>query len=107
MYPEIVPFETQRVAVDEVHTLHVEHYGNPDGVPVVFLHGGPGSSWSRHVMRFFDPAHYRVLAFDQRGSNRSTPLGELKDNTPAHLVADIEQLREMLNVERRIVFGGS
>ena len=107
MYPEPAPFKTQMVRVDDIHTLHVEHYGNPDGVPVVFLHGGPGCSWSRHALRFFDPSHFRVLAFDQRGAWRSTPLGELKNNTLQHLVADIEQLRELLGVERWIVFGGS
>jgi proline iminopeptidase len=107
MYPEPTPFKTEKVAVDDVHTLHVEHYGNPYGVPVVFLHGGPGCSWSPHVLRFFDPAHYRVLAFDQRGAWRSTPLGELKNNTLQHLLADIEFLREMIGVQRWIVFGGS
>lgn len=107
MYPEPAPYKTQRVSVDDIHTLHVEHYGNPNGVPVVFLHGGPGCSWSRHVLRFFDPSHYRLLAFDQRGAWRSTPLGELKNNTLQHLIADIELLREMIDVERWIVFGGS
>lgn len=107
MYPKPEPFETQRVAVDDIHTLQVEHYGNPDGVPVVFLHGGPGCSWSRHGLRFFDPAHFRILAFDQRGAWRSTPLGELANNTTQHLIADIELLRDMIGVERWIVFGGS
>lgn len=107
MYPTPTPFKTQSIAVDHIHTLHVEHYGIPDGVPVVFLHGGPGCSWSRHVLRFFDPNYYRVLAFDQRGTWRSKPLGELENNTTGHLIADIELLREMLGVERWIVFGGS
>lgn len=107
MYPKPEPFETQRVPVDNIHTLHVEHYGNPNGVPVLFLHGGPGCSWSRHELRFFDPEFYRILAFDQRGAWRSTPLGELKNNTTLHLISDIEYLREMIGVERWIVFGGS
>ncbi len=107
MYPKPAPFKTQKVPVDDIHTLHVEHYGNPDGVPVVFLHGGPGCSWSRHVLRFFDPGYFRILAFDQRGAWRSTPLGELKNNTLQHLIADIELLREMTGVERWVVFGGS
>jgi proline iminopeptidase len=107
MYPEPVPFKIEQVSVDELHTLHVEHYGNADGVPVVFLHGGPGCSWSPQVLRFFDPAQYRILAFDQRGAWRSTPLGELRNNTLQHLIADIEMLREMINVERWVVFGGS
>jgi proline iminopeptidase len=107
MYAKPIPFKTEKFSVDEIHTLHVEHYGNPEGPPVVFLHGGPGCSWSRHVLRFFDPSHFRILAFDQRGAWRSTPLGELRNNTLQHLIADIEQLREMLAVERWIVFGGS
>lgn len=107
MYPKPEPYDTQIIPVDDIHTLHVESYGNPDGVPVVFLHGGPGCSWSRHVLRFFDPDHFRILAFDQRGSWRSTPLGELRNNTLQHLIADIELLREMIAVERWIVFGGS
>jgi proline iminopeptidase len=93
--------------VDDRHTLHVEEAGNPDGVPVVFLHGGPGLAWSRAIYRFFDPDHYRIVAFDQRGTDRSTPLGELRDNTTAHLMADIEHLRGLLGIERWIVFGGS
>ncbi len=107
LYPPIEPFDVRRVAVDDLHTLHVEQSGNPRGVPVVFLHGGPGSAWPPQTRRFFDPAHYRLIAFDQRGSWRSTPLGELEANTPAHLVADIERLRALFGVERWIVFGGS
>ena len=107
LYPPLEAFDIRRVAVDGLHTLHVEQSGRPDGVPVVFLHGGPGSPWSPHTRRFFDPGHYRVVAFDQRGSWRSTPLGELKDNTTPHLIADIEHLRELLGIERWIVFGGS
>jgi proline iminopeptidase len=107
LYPPIEPFDVREVAVDRLHTLHVEQSGNPDGVPVVFLHGGPGAPWSKHVRRFFDPAHYRLIAFDQRGTWRSTPHGELKDNTTPHLIADIEQLRELFGFERWIVFGGS
>lgn len=107
LYPPIAPFDVRRVPVDGRHTLHVEQSGRPDGVPVVFLHGGPGSAWSPHVRRFFDPDRYRLIAFDQRGSWRSTPLGELADNTPAHLVADIEHLRGLFGIDRWIVFGGS
>jgi proline iminopeptidase len=107
LYPPIEPFDIRRVAVDDLHTLHVEQSGNPDGVPVVFLHGGPGSPWSPHTRRFFDPSHYRLIAFDQRGSWRSTPLGELRDNTTPHLIADIEHLRALFDIERWIVFGGS
>ncbi len=107
LYPPIEPFDVRRVPVDALHTLHVEQSGNPHGVPVVFLHGGPGSPWSSHIRRFFDPGHYRLIAFDQRGTWRSTPLGELRDNTTPHLIGDIEQLRELFGIERWIVFGGS
>jgi len=107
LYPPIEPFDVCRVAVDGLHTLHVEQSGKPDGVPVVFLHGGPGSPWSSHVRRFFDPDHYRVIAFDQRGTWRSTPLGELRDNTTPHLIGDIELLRQRFGIDRWIVFGGS
>ncbi len=106
-YPEIEPYETGTLAVDDRHTLYWEQSGNPQGVPVVFLHGGPGAGASPSHRRFFDPEHYRIIIFDQRGAGRSTPLGELTDNTTPHLVADIERLRETFGIERWIVFGGS
>ena len=107
LYPEIEPFETGILAVDGVHRLYWEQSGNAGGVPVVFLHGGPGAGAAPTHRRFFDPAHYRIVIFDQRGAGRSTPLGELSDNTTPHLVADLERLRESLGIERWIVFGGS
>ena len=107
LYPEIEPYQTGRLAVDDRHSLYWEQSGNPAGVPVVFLHGGPGAGASAEQRRFFDPAHYRIVIFDQRGAGRSTPLGELVDNTTPHLIADIERLRETLGIERWIVFGGS
>lgn len=97
----------RRVPVDDLHTLHVEQSGNPDGVAVVHLHGGPGGCTSPHVRRFFDPDHYRLIVFDQRGACRSTPLGELRQNRPADLVADMERLRRLFSIDRWIVFGGS
>ena len=106
-YPEIEPYETGALAVDDRHTLYWEQSGDPQGAPVVFLHGGPGAGASPGHRRFFDPGHYRIVIFDQRGAGRSTPLGELADNTTPHLVADIERLRETLGIERWIVFGGS
>lgn len=106
-YPEIQPYQTHRVAVDALHTLHVEECGNPDGLPVVFLHGGPGAGLSHYHRRFFDPARYRIVLFDQRGAGQSTPFAELADNTTWHLVADIEAIREKLGIERWVVFGGS
>lgn len=107
LYPEIEPYRTLRLPVDDVHELHVEECGNPDGLPVLFLHGGPGAGVSPYHRRFFDPARYRVVLFDQRGAGKSTPHAELLNNTTWHLVADIETLREHLGIERWVVFGGS
>ncbi len=107
LYPSIDPYQTHRMKVDALHTLHVEECGNPDGLPVVFLHGGPGAGVSPYHRRFFDPARYRIVLFDQRGAGQSTPFAELTDNTTWHLVADIEAIREQLGIERWMVFGGS
>jgi proline iminopeptidase len=107
MYPEIEPFESGMLPVDARHTLYWEQSGTPLGVPVIFLHGGPGAGSSPGQRRFFDPAFYRIVLFDQRGAGRSTPHGELSDNTTPHLVADIEKLRTHLGIERWMVFGGS
>lgn len=93
--------------VGSPHRLYWEESGNPAGVPVVFLHGGPGAGTAPAYRRFFDPESYRIVLFDQRGAGRSTPEADLTDNTTAHLVADIETLREHLRIERWIVFGGS
>ena len=107
LYPEIEPYRSARLPVGAPHELHVEECGTPEGLPVLFLHGGPGAgSWPYH-RRFFDPARYRIVLFDQRGAGRSTPSAELHDNTTAHLVADIEAIREWLGIERWVVFGGS
>ena len=107
LYPEIDPYGTGRLKRDGLHSLYWEQSGNPEGTPVLFLHGGPGAGASPAHRRFFDPAHYRIVIYDQRGAGRSTPLGELRDNTTPHLVADIERLREHLGIERWLVFGGS
>lgn len=107
LYPKTDPFETCRVPVDDMHRLHVERYGNPEGVPVIVLHGGPGASWSPHTIRFFDPARYHIIVFDQRGAWRSTPLGALKDNSPLHSIGDIETIRRLFGIERWLVFGWS
>jgi len=93
--------------VGGVHRLYWEESGNAGGVPVVFLHGGPGAGASPVHRQFFDPSHYRIVIFDQRGAGRSTPLGSLEDNTTPDLVADMERLREHLGIGRWIVFGGS
>lgn len=107
MFPPIEPHRHGMLAVDDLHTLYWEESGNPDGQPVLFLHGGPGGGTSPTHRRFFDPAHYRIVLFDQRGAGKSTPLGEYKQNTTDLLIADIERLREMLGIEQWLVFGGS
>ena len=93
--------------VSPVHTLYYEQSGNPQGLPVVFLHGGPGGGTVPDYRRFFDPAAYRIVLFDQRGAGQSTPHANLEENTTWHLVADIEKIREHLGIERWVVFGGS
>ena len=107
LYPEIEPFDTGTLKVDGRHELYYEQCGNPEGKPVVLLHGGPGGGCSPKMRRFHDPAKYRIVLFDQRGSGRSTPHADLVDNTTWDLVADIEKLREKLGIDRWQVFGGS
>jgi len=106
-YPDIKPYKTHRLAVDDLHTLYIEECGSPDGIPVIVVHGGPGGGCSKADRCFFDPEKYRIIVFDQRGAGRSTPHAELTDNTTDHLVADLERIREALSVEQWILFGGS
>ncbi len=107
LYPPIEPYDTGRLQVSDVHNIYYEQCGNPEGQPVVFLHGGPGGGLIPDYRRFFDPEAYRVVLFDQRGSGQSTPHAELEGNTTRDLVEDIEKLRERLGVESWHVFGGS
>lgn len=107
LYPPIAPFSKGMLPVDARHALYWEQAGSPEGAPVLFLHGGPGAGASPAHRRFFDPDHYRIIVFDQRGAGRSTPLGETRDNTTDHLIADIEALRQHLGVSRWHIFGGS
>jgi proline iminopeptidase len=107
LYPPIEPYRSGYLPVDGLHALYWEECGSPNGVPIVFLHGGPGAGASPTHRRFFDPARFRIIVFDQRGSGRSTPLGEIRDNDLPHLIADLEALRNHLGVERWHVFGGS
>lgn len=107
LYPEIEPFDTGRLKVSPIHELYYEQVGNPKGKPAVFLHGGPGGGLTKDYRRYFNPAIYRVVLFDQRGSGKSTPHASIEENTTWHLVEDIERLREHLGIERWQVFGGS
>lgn len=107
LYPEIEAYRTGRLRVSPIHELYFEESGNPKGKPVVFLHGGPGSGTDPKQRRFFDPNHYRIVLFDQRGAGKSTPHACLEENTTQHLVADMEALREHLDIPKWQVFGGS
>jgi proline iminopeptidase len=107
LYPPIDPFDQRMMDVGDGHLIYVEQCGNPNGIPVVVLHGGPGGGCSPAMRRYFDPRVYRVVLFDQRGCGRSRPHASVKDNTTWHLVADIERIREDLGITSWIVFGGS
>lgn len=107
LHPPIEPHASGMLALDGTHHMYWEESGNPGGIPVVFLHGGPGAGAAPAHRRFFDPAAFRIVIFDQRGAGRSTPHGSIEDNTTRHLVADIETLRRARGIELWIVFGGS
>jgi proline iminopeptidase len=107
LYPAIEPYRQGFLRVSELHELYYEESGNPAGKPAIFLHGGPGAGSDRRARQFFDPQHYRIVVFDQRGCGRSRPSASLVENTTWHLVADIERLRKHLGIERWLVFGGS
>jgi proline iminopeptidase len=107
LFPLPDSYRQSLVSVGQGHQLYVEESGNPDGVPVVVLHGGPGGGCSPFMRRFFDPRRFRIILFDQRGSGQSRPFASIQDNTTAHLVADLECLREAMGVERWRLFGGS
>jgi proline iminopeptidase len=107
LHPPIEPYDSGMLALDDVHTMYWETSGRHDGVPVLFLHGGPGGGSSPEHRRFFDPGFFRAVLFDQRGAGASTPLGDVTRNTTQQLLEDIEHLREYLGIERWLVFGGS
>ncbi len=107
LFPPIEPFKSERIKVSPLHEIYMEQVGNPNGAPVVFLHGGPGGGLHADYRRYFDPKHYRVILIDQRGSGQSTPHAELKENTTWDLVNDIEVVRQHLGINKWIVFGGS
>lgn len=107
LYPAIEPYRSQRLSVEAPHELYIEECGNPDGIPVLFLHGGPGAGCLPFHRRFFDPAVYHIILFDQRGAGQSSPHAELEGNTTQALVSDIEAIREVLGIQAWVVFGGS
>ena len=107
LYPYLEPYDQRLLDVGDGHRVYVEQCGNPNGVPVVVFHGGPGGGCSPTMRRFFDPDHYRVVLFDQRGCGRSKPTAATHANTTAHLLADIELIRATLGISRWVVFGGS
>ena len=106
-YPEIEPFRAGILRVSDLHEIYYEEVGNPKGAPVLFVHGGPGGGVEPSHRRYFDPSHYRVVLFDQRGCGQSTPHAELRENTTWDLISDIEKLRVKLGIEKWFVFGGS
>ncbi|WP_420467766.1 prolyl aminopeptidase [Panacagrimonas sp.] len=106
-YPHTEPYRTHRLRVDTLHELYIEECGNPEGIPALYIHGGPGGGVEPWHRQFFDPARYRIVLFDQRGCGRSTPHAELRGNTTWDLVADIERVREHLGVASWLLFGGS
>lgn len=107
MYPELKPYNTGFLKVSDLHNIYFEEAGNPNGKPVVFLHGGPGGGITDSMRRYFDPKKWRIVLFDQRGCGKSTPFAELKENTTWDLVADTEKIRNHLKIEKWSVFGGS
>ncbi len=107
LYPAIEPYASGLLKVDETHEIYWDASGNPDGVPVLFVHGGPGAGTSPAHRRFFDPTHYHIILFDQRGAGRSKPYAEIKDNTTALLIDDMEALRVHLKIDQWLLFGGS
>ena len=107
LYPPISSFNQFFLKVSDIHTINVEEYGNPDGKPVIFLHGGPGGGIEPIYAQYFDPEKWRIIIFDQRGCGKSTPHAELNQNSTWDLVADIEKIREKLSIDKWVVFGGS
>jgi proline iminopeptidase len=107
LYPEIKPYARHELAVQAPHVLYVDESGSPDGLPVVFIHGGPGAGCDAASRRYFDPNLYRIVTFDQRGCGRSTPHASLENNTTQALIADMEVIREQLGIDKWVLFGGS
>ncbi|NPA72465.1 MAG: prolyl aminopeptidase [Gammaproteobacteria bacterium] len=107
LYPPIEPYTQHCLQVDSTHSLHIEECGNPQGIPVIFVHGGPGSGYSAIHRQFFNPAEFRIILFDQRGCGQSKPHASLTNNTTAHLIEDMDKIRRHLNIDKWVLFGGS
>lgn len=107
LFPDIQPYAEEMIEVGDGHSLYLEQSGSVEGIPVLFVHGGPGAGCEARHRRFFDPNHYRIILFDQRGAGRSTPHAALEHNTTQHLIADIEKIREHLGIKQWVLFGGS
>ena len=107
LYPQIEPYKIHNLQVDKLHTLYIEESGNPDGLPVIFLHGGPGGGCKPHHRSFFNPEKQRIIIFDQRGAGRSTPAGEIEQNSTPELIADLELIRKTLKVDCWLLYAGS
>ena len=107
LFPEIAPYRDGFLPVSDIHTIYYEECGNPEGKPVLMVHGGPGGGSNPVMRRFHDPAIYRIILFDQRGCGRSTPYASIEENTTQHLIADMEALRTHLRIERWQICGGS
>ncbi|MGX9357973.1 prolyl aminopeptidase [Mycoplasma sp. 773] len=107
MFEPIEPYKTGFLKVSDIHSIYYEEVGNPNGQPILFIHGGPGGGISESNRQYFDPNHYRIILFDQRGCGKSMPSAEIKENTTLNLISDIEELRKNLNIDKWILFGGS
>jgi proline iminopeptidase len=107
LYPELKPYKRHQLKVSDLHELYLEEAGTPGGLPVLFVHGGPGGACDGGSRRFYDPSNFRIISFDQRGCGRSTPHGELEENDTANLISDIEAIRAYLKIDKWILFGGS
>lgn len=107
LHPELKPYQRHQLKVSDLHELYLDESGNPDGLPVLFVHGGPGGACDSSSRRFYDPEKYRIITFDQRGCGRSIPHGELAENTSQDLIEDMESIREFLHIDKWVLFGGS
>lgn len=107
LYPAIEPFQHETIQVSDLHTVYFEQCGNPEGQPILFIHGGPGGGCDASYRQYFDPKHYHIILVDQRGCGRSSPIAELRENNTENLISDFEVIREKLNIDKWILFGGS